>query len=107
MRTYSSLNTAIYDLRKRGYRLNFFHHHNDCLISLALNIKIPLKDIIIEEAHSFPSLHENGSTSILYALTTKDGTKGILYDFKENAQSKAQSTPSFTIMETHHLQLSI
>jgi hypothetical protein len=107
MRTYSSLNTAIYDLRKRGYRINFFHHQNDFLISLALGLKIPFKDIIIEETHSFPSLHQKGSISILYALTTKDGTKGILYDFKETTQGKDQPIPSFTVVQTHNLHLSI
>ena len=107
MRTYSSLNTAIYDLRKRGYRLNFFHHQNDFLISLALGIKIPFKDIVIEETHSFPSLHQAGSRSVLYALTTKDGIKGILYDYKENTQGIDQPMPSFTLLETHHLHLSI
>jgi hypothetical protein len=38
--------------------------------------------------HSFPSLHEDGVRSILYALTTPNGLRGILFDLVEKIEDQ-------------------
>ncbi len=88
---YTTLNSAIYDLRKRGYRLNFFHHQFDFVTYLSNDRKIPFNKFEIDEMYEFPSLNKDGSQSILYAVKAPDGLRGILfdyvYDFKENTET--------------------
>jgi len=70
---------AIFDLRKRGYRLDF--SFNSRYINCAhQNLKINLSDIEIDEAYKFPSTIQPGKQNILCALKTNDGHRGILYD---------------------------
>jgi hypothetical protein len=85
---YDSLNSAIYNLRKRGFRLNFFHDKLNFIASSDLGIKIPFQDFKIVETYLFPSLREDGSQSILYAIRTKSGLSGILFDYKDHFQEQ-------------------
>jgi hypothetical protein len=79
VKTFSSLNMAIFDLRKRGYRLDF--SFNSRYIKCAhQNLKINLSEIEIDEAYKFPSINQPGKQNILCALKTNEGHRGILYD---------------------------
>jgi hypothetical protein len=70
---------AIFDLRKRGYRLDF--SFNSRYINCAhQNLKINLSEIEIDEAYKFPSTDQPGKQNILCALKTNEGHRGILYD---------------------------
>ena len=81
---YHSLNSAIYDLRKRGYRLNFFHHQFDYVTCLAVEDKIPFSDIKVDESYSFITQPENGGQSTLYAIRIANGLRGILFEYAED-----------------------
>ena len=91
---YDSLNSAIYNLRKRGFRLNFFHDKFNYIASSDFGIKIPFQDFKIVETYLFPSLHEEGTQSILYAIRTKSGLSGILFDYKDHFQKQLKSYQS-------------
>ena len=81
---YHSLNSAIYDLRKRGYRLNFFHHQFDYVTCLAVEDRIPFSDIKVDESYSFSAKIADGSQSNLYAIRTANGLRGILFEYAED-----------------------
>jgi len=104
---------AIFDLRKRGYRLDF--SFNSSYIKCARqNIKINLSEIEIDEVYKFPSTNQPGKQNILCALKTSEGQRGILYDcsdriFKlfENVRPKTLSTNSLRARnKTKYTQLS-
>ena len=88
---YDSLNSAIYNLRKRGFRLNFFHDQFNNITNSNLGLSIPFGDFRIEETYLFPSLHEEGSQSVLYAIKTKSGLSGILFDYTDHFKDQLQS----------------
>jgi len=70
---------AIFDLRKRGYRLDF-SFTSRYIICAHQNIKINLSEIEIEDIYKFPSTDQSGKQYILCSLKTKEGHRGILYD---------------------------
>jgi hypothetical protein len=74
----SDLNTAIFDLRKRGYRLDFIFS-SKYLICVPLRLKIDLTDVEIDETYKFPSKEHPGKQNVLCALKTNGGQRGILY----------------------------
>jgi len=88
---YDSLNSAIYNLRKRGFRLNFFHDKFNYIANSNSGVKIPFEDFKIEETYLFPSLHEEGSQSVLYAIKTKSGLSGILFDYTDHFKNQLQA----------------
>jgi len=70
---------AIFDLRKRGYRLDF--SINSSYIKCAhQNLKINFSEIEIDEVYKFPSSNQPGKQNILCALKTIEGHRGILFD---------------------------
>jgi hypothetical protein len=82
MKNFQNLNRAIFDLRKRGYRLDF-SFTSDHLICVPLHLKINLSDIEIDETYKFPSQEKPGKLNILCALKTLSGQRGILLDVSD------------------------
>lgn len=82
MKNPSNLNTTIFDLRKRGYRLDFIFS-SKYLICVPLHLKISLGDVEIDETYKFPSLEYPGKQNILCALKTHNGQRGILYEVSD------------------------
>lgn len=82
MKNPSNLNTTIFDLRKRGYRLDFIFS-SKYLICVPLHLKISLGDIEIDETYKFPSMEYPGKQNILCALKTQNGLRGILYEVSD------------------------
>ena len=79
MKPYPSLNVAVYDLRKRGYRLDFVYKQGFIICS-PIELKVRFKEVEVNEVYSFPSLHNPGTMNTLYAVTTPDGIRGIVFD---------------------------
>jgi hypothetical protein len=82
MKNPSNLNTVIFDLRKRGYRLDFIFS-SKYLICVPLHLKISLENVEIDETYKFPSLEYPGKQNILCALKTHNGRRGILYEVSD------------------------
>lgn len=82
MKSSQDINTTIFDLRKRGYRLDFnFLSKN--IICVPLRLKIDLSDVVIDETYKFPSTEHPGKQNILCAVKTNNGQRGILYEVSD------------------------
>lgn len=79
MKNLQDVNTAIFDLRKRGYRLDF-NFYSKYIVCVPLRLKIDLTDVEIDETYKFPSREHPGKQNILCALKTHGGQRGILYE---------------------------
>lgn len=77
--SYLTLNDAVFDLRKRGYRLNFYYYE-DNIICFPLELVVPIDDVNIDEVHTIPASDDNEKKSVLYAISIKEGQHGILFD---------------------------
>jgi hypothetical protein len=117
MKNLQDVNTAIFDLRKRGYRLDF-NFYSKYIICVPLKLKIDLTDVEIDETYKFPSKEYPGRQNILCALKTHGGQRGILYEVsdrvfelfevvrpktklsntKEKKQKRKDSYPSQTLL---------
>jgi hypothetical protein len=107
MNTYPSLNVAVYDLRKRGYRLDFFCE-SGLIICSPIELKTTFRNVTIDETYSFPSLHKPGTYNIIYAVTTEDGIRGIVHDCSGSTNYKKNAVPvgkrhSDKQVKQHHL----
>lgn len=82
MKNLQDVNTAIFDLRKRGYRLDF-NFYSKYIICVPLRLKIDLTDVEIDETYKFPSREHPGKQNVLCALKTHGGQRGILYEISD------------------------
>jgi hypothetical protein len=74
-----SLSEAIEAVKKDGYTINFMAN-NDGLLNLDNNKLYSPHDVKISNFYRFEGESDPGDNSILYAIETKDGEKGILTD---------------------------
>ncbi len=76
---FDTLSEAIKNLQSRGYDLDFnlTENHLQCK---KIDVKFLPKDFKIDEFHRFEGMTNPGDMSILYAISTKDGSKGTLVD---------------------------
>lgn len=79
MKNAQDLDKTIFDLRKRGYRLDFIFY-SKCLICLPLRLKIDLSDIEIDESYKFLSKENPTKQNVLCALKTSTGQRGIILE---------------------------
>jgi len=77
MQVYSNLPEAINDLRTKGYVLDFNHEY-DCIICKEHDFKLPPDEFTIDAAFRFEDDSDPENQSILYAISSKDGLKGLL-----------------------------
>lgn len=79
MKNYQSLSQAINDLRARGYiqDLNLKPDHIECP---ALNLQLHPEDFVIDEFYRFEGMSNTDDNSIVFAISSKDGVKGVLVD---------------------------
>ncbi|WP_194768407.1 phosphoribosylpyrophosphate synthetase [Tamlana sp. I1] len=79
MKSYDTLSQAINSLQEKGYthNLNLCSGHIECH---ALKLKIHPEDFEVDEVHRFEGMSSTGDNSILYAIHSKIGVKGLLVD---------------------------
>lgn len=75
MYVYETLSQAINGLRDRGYTTDFNLAEN-CLVCNGKEFRID--DFEIVEVHRFEGMTDPDDSSILYAVESKDGEKGLL-----------------------------
>ena len=75
--SYDTLSQATDALKERGFDRNFVLE-NGVLIDTANQKKYGAKDLLIVEYHRFEGMSNPSDMSIVYALKTKDGSKGQL-----------------------------
>lgn len=75
MYQYDTLSQATTGLKNRGYTQDFNLQEN-CLVCNAQ--KYHPEDFTITEVHRFEGASDPGDSSVVYAVESKDGTKGVL-----------------------------
>ncbi|MDF0716651.1 phosphoribosylpyrophosphate synthetase [Muricauda sp. 334s03] len=79
MRNYDTLSEAINDLQIRGYTYDF-NLAPDCIKCASLELEIHPEDFDVDETHRFEGMSSTDDNSVLYAISSKDGKKGLLVD---------------------------
>jgi hypothetical protein len=79
MKNYSSLSQAINDLKARGYTEDF-NLKPTCIECPSLNLQLHPEDFTIDEFHRFEGMSNPDDNSIVFAISSKTGIKGVLVD---------------------------
>jgi len=79
MKNYDTLSEAINDLQLRGYTYDF-NLAPDCLKCASLELEIHPEAFEVDELHRFEGMSSTDDNSILYAISSKKGVKGLLVD---------------------------
>lgn len=77
---YDTLSTAFDQLKERGFTADFEAVPNKLLKIESQDKTFSPQEVIIEEIHRFEGTSNPADTTILYAITAKESTKGILLD---------------------------
>jgi len=75
MYSYDTLSQAVNGLKERGYTIDFNLEEN-CLV--CHEDKYDIEDFEITEMHRFEGDSNPSDESIIYAIESKDGKKGVL-----------------------------
>ena len=78
-KTYSSLSEAMNDLKARGYTEDF-NLKPDCVECNSLQLKLHPEDFAVDEFYRFEGMSSTDDNSIVFAISSKKGVKGILVD---------------------------
>ena len=79
MHSYDTLSEAIRDLRKRGYQEDF-NLTQGGVHCPALELKLHPEEFEINETYRFEGMSSTDDSSVLYAIESNDGVKGMLVD---------------------------
>ena len=79
MMNYDTLSEAINDLKQRGYGYDF-NLKPTCLECASLKIEIKPEEFKVDEIYRFEGMSSTDDNSVLYAISSKNGVKGILVD---------------------------
>lgn len=78
-KTYTSLSEATNNLKERGYTEDF-NLHPDRIECASLNLQLHPEDFEIDEFYRFEGMSSTDDNSIVFAISSKDGVKGVLVD---------------------------
>ncbi len=79
MANYDTLSMAMNALKEKGFDLEFSTDKSQ-IVSNDKTLKYRAEDFDIIEVHRFEGMTNPGDMSILYAIESKDGKKGLLVD---------------------------
>ena len=79
MYNYDTLSEAINDLQANGYTYDF-NLKPECLHCASLNLEIHPEDFAVDQFFRFEGMSSTDDNSILYAISSSDGLKGLLVD---------------------------
>lgn len=79
MKNYDTLSEAIKDLHQSGYTYDF-NLKSECLECASLKLEINPEDFEVDKTYRFEGMSSTDDNSILYAITAKNGIKGLLVD---------------------------
>ncbi len=79
MKTYDTLSQAMNSLKEDGYTIDF-HAKGNALVATNDEKSYSADDFDIDEVHRFEGMTNPGDMSILYAISSRDGSKGLLID---------------------------
>jgi hypothetical protein len=79
MTTYTTLSETLTALQKEGYVLDF-NLTSECIECKASNLQLYPDDFIIDKFYRFEGASNPDDSSIVYAISSKEGAKGTLVD---------------------------
>lgn len=79
MKDYSNLIEALNDLRSRGY-VNDFNLKPTCIECATLQLQLHPEDFEVREVYRFEGDSTPDDNSVLYAIESMSGVKGVLVD---------------------------
>lgn len=79
MEDYSTVSGTLEKLKKEGYVLDF-NLKPDCLECKSPNITLYPADFVIDKFYRFEGASNPDDSAIVYAISSKDGSKGTLID---------------------------
>jgi hypothetical protein len=79
MKNFETLSEAIADLSMRGYT-NDFNLHPEWIECPPLNLRFGPIDFHVDEIHRFEGMNDPDDSSILFAIRSTAGVKGLLVD---------------------------
>lgn len=77
MKNYNTLSEATNDLYKRGYTLDF-NLKDNCIWCNHGNIQLAPEEFEVVELYRFEGMSSTDDNSVVYAIESKDGLKGLL-----------------------------
>lgn len=79
MENYDTLSTIMTQLQKQGYAYDFnlCSGHIECN---SLKLKLHPEDFEVDVMHRFEGMSSTDDNSVLYAISSKKGIKGLLVD---------------------------
>ncbi len=79
MKSYDTLVEALIDLRSRGYTTDF-NLNPDGSKCISEGLELHPEDFEIKEFYRFEGMTNPGDSSVVYAIESKEGVKGVLVD---------------------------
>ncbi len=79
MRHYQTLVEALEDLKTRGY-VNDFNLQSTCVECSDLDLRLRPQDFDIREVYRFEGMSNPDDNSVVYAIESNTGVKGVLVD---------------------------
>lgn len=76
---YTSLSEATNDLKARGYTHDF-NVKSDCIECPALQLRLSPEKFTVDEFYRFEGMSSTDDNSIVFAITSDRGVKGVLVD---------------------------
>lgn len=79
MKTFTTLSETIMALVAKGYT-NDFNLHPDWIECAPLNLTFKPEEFHVDEVHRFEGMTNPDDSSVLYAISSTSGIKGLLVD---------------------------
>lgn len=79
MNSYESLSVAIAELNKRGFTQDF-NLHPEWIECAPLKLRLAPEEFHVDEVHRFEGMTDPDDSSILFAISSTSGIKGLLVD---------------------------
>ncbi len=79
MKTYETLTEALQDLKSEGYTEDF-NLQSHCLKCTSSDRQLKPDEFSIDKFYRFEGVSNPDDNSIVYAISSKDGLKGVLVD---------------------------
>lgn len=78
-RYYTTLSEATHELTRRGY-ITDFNLRGECVECPALQLQLTPEHFTVDEFHRFEGMSSTDDNSIVFAITSDTGAKGVLVD---------------------------
>lgn len=79
MKTYDTMTEALEALKLKGYVQDFNLHH-EWIECLSLDMRLEPEEFHVDEVHRFEGLNDPDDSSVLFAISSSKGVRGLLMD---------------------------